>query len=929
MMLGLEPGAMFGGRYRIESLLGEGGMGAVYKAYDAELDRLVALKLLRPGLMMDQEALQRLKQELLLASKISHKNILRIHDLGDAGGTKFISMAFVEGDDLHRLVRKQGRLPVERALRLMRQLCAALDAAHAEGVLHRDLKPQNILVDASDAAFVSDFGLAKSLDASTAGMTRAGELLGTPRYMSPEQVQGGKLDHRSDLYSLGLIFYEMLTGDVPFTGDSTLQLMFQRVKEKPKDPKLLNPDLPDYLSRVIMRCLERDPKKRYQNAREILADLEAHHATSGSTTVQITLPVSEERKKPFLIGLGVVVLLLLSLAIPQVRHAIFGRPEPAATEEHTPVKMLVADFENATGESIFDSTLEPAFSIAVEGASFINLYHRGEALRLAGELQPGASRLNEGAARLVAVREGISAITFGAIRKDGGKYRLELQVIDGITGNPLFKDETTADNKEAVLKAVSKLAAHVRTALGDATPESLQLAAAETFTSSSLEAAQQFAQGQKMQHAGKYDEALPRFLKATELDPDLGRAYAAIATIHANEGRMSEADKFFKMAFSKIDRMSDREKYRTRGLYYLFFRNPDKAIEELDQLVTKFPSDSAGWTNLALAHSFRRDFPRALEVGKRALELNPKDVIDRSNVGIYAMYAGDFEEAIREQRAVLETNPAFVKSYLSLGLSQLGLGQAVEAKATYEKLAKQDPTAYLALGDLALFEGRAADATSALEQGVAEDLKNKDNDNAASKLVVLGEAYLQAGQQAKAVAAVDRALGLSKQDAVLFWGARVYLAAGREPKALAIAQELGQRLEPEPQAFGKLIEGEVQLKRGKTREALALFADSRKLTDTWLARFDLGRAYLEAASFPEAYNELETCVKRRGEATALFLDEVPSYRIFPPVYYYLGRAQEGLKSPAAAESYKKFLALKKDGAGDPLVADARRRLGNR
>ena len=179
------------------------------------------------------------------------------------------------------------------------------------------------------------------------------------------------------------------------------------------------------------------------------------------------------------------------------------------------------------------------------------------------------------------------------------------------------------------------------------------------------------------------------------------------------------------------------------------------------------------------------------------------------------------------------------------------------------------------------------------------------------------------------MASADQALTLSKQDSILFWAARIYLAAGREPKALALAGDLGKRLEADPQAYGKLIEGEAQLKKGKAREAIQLFMESRKLADTWMGRFDMGRAYIEAGAFPEAYNELELAQKRRGEATALFLDEVPSYRMFPAVYYYMWRAQEGLQSPAATESYKNFLAFKKDGAGDPLVADARRRLAAR
>src|SRR6185369_13954461 len=230
----------FGPRYRVEKLLGQGGMGAVYKAYDQDLNRTVALKLVRPELMVHPEAMQRFKQELLLASKISHRNILRIHDLGDVAGTKFISMAFVDGSDLHHILQSQGKLTIERTLNISKQLCAALDAAHSESVVHRDMKPQNIMLDKDDHVYVSDFGLAKSIE-SEGGMTMTGELLGTPRYMAPEQIECKPVDGRTDLYALGLIMYEMLTGDVPFQAESTFQLMYKRANEAPPEPKAANP----------------------------------------------------------------------------------------------------------------------------------------------------------------------------------------------------------------------------------------------------------------------------------------------------------------------------------------------------------------------------------------------------------------------------------------------------------------------------------------------------------------------------------------------------------------------------------------------------------------------------------------------------------------------------------------------------------------
>ena len=315
-------GTDFGTRYRVDSQLGQGGMGRVYRAYDKELNRNVAIKVLRQEYTDEPEAMERFKQELLLASKISHKNILRIHDLGDVDGVKFISMAFVEGCDLHQLLQKEGRLPADRIAAIGEQLCRALEAARVEGVVHRDLKPQNILVDQAGQIYVSDFGLAKSFESNATGMTRTGAFLGTPQYMSPEQIEGKPANHKSDLYAVGLILYEMGTGVMPFKGDSALEIMFQHVKQTPPNPKSLNPDLPEYLVAIILKCLEKDPAQRYETAGAILADLEARHAPQlreRANTVNISLPLPG--KKGWLFGgIAAIALIAIALAIPGVRH---------------------------------------------------------------------------------------------------------------------------------------------------------------------------------------------------------------------------------------------------------------------------------------------------------------------------------------------------------------------------------------------------------------------------------------------------------------------------------------------------------------------------------------------------------------------------------------------------------------------------------
>jgi len=598
---------------------------------------------------------------------------------------------------------------------------------------------------------------------------------------------------------------------------------------------------------------------------------------------------------------------------------------------HGPVSVLIADFTNDTADPIFDGTLEPMLGVALEGASFVSLYNRGQARRVAAQLRPGAIRLDEGAARLVGVREGVGVVIAGSISRRGNRYAISCKTLDSMTGKLIATTEADARDKETVLRAVDELAARVRTALGDATPEWVQLAQAETFTAGSLEAAHEYALGQEMQVAGKWKDAIEHYMKAVDLDPQMGRAYAGIAVAYHNSGRHQEAEKYYQLALSKIDRMTDREKYRTRGVYYLVVsHNPDKAIEELTQLINLYPADNLGMAGLALAHFYKRDMQGAVEVARRVVDLQPKNTPQRNNLGLYAMYAGDFDSGIREQQAVLQMNPNFVLAYVGLALSRMGRDELDQARETWQKLDKIGPdgasAAAIGLADMDLYQGLAADAAAILEKAAVSDEQNKSPDAAAVKWTTLAQADLLLDRSGPAQAALRHALADSKETSVLFWASRIAETLGEDSKALQISKQLSSRLEPDARAYAKLIQGELELKHRKATEAVALFKESQKTADTWLGRFDLGLAYLEAGANAEADSELETCLKRRGEATALFLDESPTYHLFPSVYYYLGRAQEGLKSPAAAGSYKTFLAMKEKSDKDPLVADARRRL---
>jgi tetratricopeptide (TPR) repeat protein/predicted Ser/Thr protein kinase len=917
----LTPGTSIGSRYEIVRLLGQGGMGAVYEAHDKELERQVAVKVIRADMAANPEILRRFKQELILARQITHKNVIRIFDLGQADGIKFITMEYIEGENLQAVLRRKKKLEPAEGANILAQVCRALEAAHNEGVIHRDLKPQNIMLDKTGRAYVMDFGIARSM--LGAGMTQTGALIGTPDYMSPEQAKGQALDARSDLFSIGIIFYEMLSGQVPFDADTTMGKLWKRTNEPARPLDELDKSIPKPLSGLVRKCLEIDPQKRFASAGELLRQIESWQGPAAGTRI-IAPPATAlpAYAKWAAAGFGVVVIA----GILFFRSRISLHP----TGPHEPVTLLIADFENKTGDSVFDGTLEPMLGIALEGAPFISSINRAQAKKDAARLQPGAAHLDASLAQLVARSEGVNAVVTGSIAQEGSGYKVYVTTLDPATGKTILKEQRDASNKQDVLAAAGKLAESIRKGLGDTSPESAQQAAAETFSAGSLEAAHAYAVGQDFQMAAKWDDALKAYAQAEELDSNLGRAYAGTAAIYYDLGKRKEAEKYYGLALSHIDRMTDREKYRTRSGYYLLMRNEPKAMEELSALVSQFPADTAGHANLAFAYFLSRDMTRALAEQKRALVISPHSILQRNNYSMYALYDGDFDTALREAQSILQENPKFEQALRTSALAELGLGNMKAAQADYEKLQTVSPygasIAATGLADLDLYRGKLVDASSILEKAVSADLAAKNTESAAGNMAILALLQTTLGKTKESVSTASKAVEESKDVSVLYRAAQVYIAAGQEEKALQLVAPLAQKLEAEPQVYAKLIAGEAQLKKGNARDALNSFQEAQKLADTWLGHFDMGRAYLDAGAFTEASSEFDVCLKRRGEATSLFLDDVPSYHVLPNVYYYQGRAREGLNSPGAAESYKTFLAIKEKGAGDPLVADAQRRL---
>jgi tetratricopeptide (TPR) repeat protein/predicted Ser/Thr protein kinase len=916
--LALEVGSLLADRYEILKLLGEGGMGAVYKARDRELDRLVALKVIRPELAGNPSILARFKQELILARKITHRNIIRIYDLGVASGLRFITMEFVEGQDLLSLLEGRKSAP-ENAVKILRQICSALEAAHAEGVVHRDLKPQNIMVEGSGRVCVMDFGLARSME--NTGLTQAGTVMGTPAYMSPEQAKGLPADERADLFSLGIIAYQMLTGRVPYKAESALASMLLRTQGPPPPLTEIEPTVPQALNDIVLKTLATKPEDRYQSASLLNQDL--HQWQEGTLAKAIVTPpmvmLAESKAKKW-ISLSVACAVVLMAGGYGVARWLSA---PAAPK--SPITVIIADFSNHTGDPVFTGTLESTLKLALEGATFISAYDR---VRMRDLGVPPLAALDASKAAEIAANQGLNVVVSGSLDRHGADYEISLQAVQTVTGKRLTTVEETASSKDQVLFAVAKLGTAVRKALGDSTSESAQRLSLETLSANSLEAVHEYAVGLDALSSGKDDQAEAEFSKAVDLDQNFGLAYAGMAIAARNLGRPQDAEKYIKDAITHIDRMTERERFRTRGMLYLLIGDSKKCVDEYDALLTRYPSDTGAYNNLAFCLIDLRNIPQALEATRKAVNILPKRATYHVNLSTYSSFAGDFQTGLKEANATLALNPSYPLAFQALAFANLGLDQLTQAAAAYhdlEKLRAWDSA--IGLGDLAVYEGRFGEAVSILQKGAADDTAARRPDSAADKYALLAYAQLSRHQNTPALEAAKNALAISQRVKTRFLAAQVFVAAGETAKAHELATGLGSELQIEPQAYAKLIDGEAALKNKDGREAVRLFTEANGLLDTWIGRFDLGRAYLEMGAFAEADSEFDRCIKRRGEALSLFLDPVPTYGYFPLVYYYQGRVREGMKSAGFAESYRKYVDIRGKAGEDPVVLEVRSRAG--
>jgi tetratricopeptide (TPR) repeat protein len=743
-----------------------------------------------------------------------------------------------------------------------------------------------------------------------------GAIMGTLEYMAPEQAHGETADERTDIYAVGLILYELVAGTRPRPTGQSLQDIVARIEKGPPPLETVVPDLPPDVVRIVAKCLNPKPAERYATADDLLTDLETLDAEGHP------LPVPKRIARWKILAATAV----LASALVGGTWWAASKRVPPIPPLRDPVPILIVDFDNRTQDSAFNGTLEQALTVAMEGAPFITAYPRSEAAAQVKTLYQSA--LDEKSGRLFATREEISVILAGAIERSGPGYRISVRVLDPNKPEPIEEASETASSKNDVLAALGRVAEPLRKALGDTpSPEQQQ---AETFTAASFEAVRPYIEAQELAAQQKDVEAVAKFEEALKYDKEFARAYAGMANSLHYLGRREARDAAWKKAFELIDRMTPREKLRTNGTYLVgTARNYAAGIDIYEKLVEEYPSDSAGYNNLAVAYFYTLNFPKALEAGKRAIEIYPKSFKYRANYALYAMYASDFKTAAETAQQLIKENPNFDTAYLVLAMDAIANGSFAKARTLYETAAKTGDSgaslAAIGLADLDLYQARYKEAVTRLPGAVKQDRSHGNDAGAVAKLMALAEAYALQRQSASAQATLLNARELSEDDSVLVPTARLAIASGRNEQARILAADLADNPPLPSRAYAKVLEAEMALAAKQYVQAMDSLNAARKFADLWLIRYLLALTYFQLGDYVAALQEFETCQQRRGEAMALFLDDLPTVRYYALVPYWLGRVREARNLDPRTQ-YQEFLAIRGGATDDPLVVDAQRRL---